>query len=387
MSGAAVGMWQRVLRGCRDARMPPRMSAARPRSSAADAPVLLLEGNGDGHRFYYVRLLAEAILAEGRRAVLVTTPDQRRSPQAEEFLSGLGSGFTVMDVPRADVRSATRLARSTGARRIVIPDGDLHLVHLLTRRGLRLPHVTALVMREPVVRRGQAPGALARQWLKLATMTLAGLRGSTRITVLKSSVWAGRSRFPVAQDPVTLAAGPQDVADVRARWDLEGDRRWFAVVGAISARKNLPLVAEAFARVAGEGTGLFVGGRIVDDQLAEAEPHLAEARRKGAHVVVVDRMLEDVELDAAIAAVDCVVLAHSNEGPSGILGKAVMSGTRLIVAGASSLRRDAQAIPTHAAWTPLEADAMARAMAHAVAADRPGPVPDMGTSRFTSALL
>ncbi|QIS39201.1 glycosyltransferase family 4 protein [Clavibacter capsici] len=349
--------------------------------------MVVLEGNGDGHRFYYVRLLAEAIVAEGRRAVLVTRAGERDSPQAAEFLDGLPSGFSVVEVPRADVASATRVARSTGAHRIVIPDGDLHLVHLLTRRGRRLPHVTALVMREPVVGRGQAPEALARQAMKLATMTLAALRPSTRITVLKSSVWAGRSRFPVAQDPVTLAAGPQDVADVRAGWDLEPDRRWFAVVGAISSRKNLPLVAEAFARVAGDGTGLLVGGRIVEDQLAEAEPHLAEARRRGAHVVVVDRMLEDVELDAAIAAVDCVVLAHSNEGPSGILGKAVVSGTRLIVSGASSLRRDAQAIPDHATWTPLEVDALADAMEHAVAAVGPAPVPDMGTARFTSALL
>jgi hypothetical protein len=104
-------------------------------------------------------------------------------------------------------------------------------------------------------------------------------------------------------------------------------------------------------------------------------------------VVVVDRMLEDVELDSAIAAVDCVVLAHSNEGPSGIFGKAVMSGTRLIASGASSLRQDAQAVATHATWTPLSADAIARAMGDAAAADRPAAVPDMGTARFTSALL
>jgi hypothetical protein len=351
------------------------------------APVLILEGNGDGHRFYYVRLLADAILAEGKRPVLVTRPGQMAGPQAAEFLGGLPSAFTVVEVARADVRSASRLAERTGARRIVIPDGDLHLVSLLTRRGRALPHATALVMREPDLRRGQALRPLARQWLKRATMTLAGMRRSTTVTVLKSSVWAGRSRFPVAQDPVTLAASAGDVEELRASWGLERDRRWFAVVGAITARKNLPMVAEAFARVADAGMGLVVGGTVLDGQLAEAEPHLAEARRRGAHVLVVDRMLEDVELDAAIGAVDCVVLAHSNEGPSGILGKAVMSGTRLILAGAASLRRDAEAIPTHATWTPLTVDAIAQAVADASRADRPAAVPDMGTSRFTSALL
>jgi len=356
-------------------------------TSGSAAPVLILEGNGDGHRFYYVRLLADAILAEGKRPVLVTRPGQMASPQAAEFLDGLPSAFTTIEVARADVRSASRLAERTGAERIVIPDGDLHLVSLLTRRGRALPHATALVMREPDLRRGQPLRPLARQWLKRITMTLAGMRRSTTVTVLKSSVWAGRSRFPVAQDPVTLAASPRDVEELRTRWGLDGGRRWFAVVGAITARKNLPMVAEAFARVADEGMGFVVGGAVLDGQLAEAEPHLAEARRRGARVLVVDRMLEDVELDAAIRAVDCVVLAHSNEGPSGILGKAVMSGTRLILAGAASLRRDAEAVPTHATWTPLGVEQIARAIEDASRAERPAAVPDMGTSRFTSALL
>ena len=363
------------------------MSATRPRSGADGAPVLILEGNGDGHRFYYVRLLAEAIIAEGRRPVLVTTPGQMDGPQAAEFLRDLPSSFTVAEVPRADVTAASRVAHETGARHVVIPDGDLHLVPLLVRHGRHLPHVTALVMREPDLRRGQAIRPLARQWTKRATMSLAALRASTTVTVLKSSVWAGRSAFPVAQDPVTSAATPDDVTAVRAQWGLDGDRRWFAVAGAITARKNLPMIAEAFARVADEGMGLLVAGAVLDGQLAEAEPHLAEAGRRGARVVVVDRMLEDVELDAAIAAVDCVVLAHSNEGPSGILGKAVMSGTRLILSGASSLRRDAEAVPSHATWTPLTVEELARAIEDAVDADRPPAVPDMGTSRFTSALL
>ncbi|MBT1635919.1 hypothetical protein [Clavibacter michiganensis] len=365
------------------------MSADRPSPPAAGdaAPVLVLEGNGDGHRFYYVRLLADAILAAGGRPVLVTRPGQMDSPQAAEFLAGLPTSFRSVEVAHADVASASVVARRLGARRIVVPDGDRHLVSLVTRRGRDLPHVTALVMREPVLRRDQPLRPLARQWLKRATMTLAGLRRSTTVTVLKSSVWAGRSRFPVAQDPVTLAATPADVAAFRERWDMGADRRWFGVVGAITARKNLPLVAEALARVADEGVGLFVGGAVFDGQLAAAEPHLAEARRRGARVVVVDRMLEDVELDAAIGAVDCVVLAHSNEGPSGILGKAVMSGTRLLLSGAASLRRDAEAVPAHASWTPLTVDAIATGMADARRADRPAAVTDMGTSRFTAALL
>jgi hypothetical protein len=366
------------------------MTAARLRVSspiADDRPVLILEGNASGHRFYYVRLLADAVLAGGGRPVLVTAPGQMESPQAVEFLRGLPSSFTVLEIPRADMGPASRLARDMGAGRIVIPDGDRHLIPLLTRRGRDLPHTTALIMREPDLRRGQGLRSLARQLMKLATMTITGLRCSTTVVVLKSSVWAGESRFPVAQDPVTLAATPDDVAAVREQWGLEAGRRWFAVVGAITARKNLPMVAEAFARIAGDGVGFLVGGAILDGQLDEAEPHLTEARRRGARVVVVDRMLEDVELDAAIAAADCVVLAHSNEGPSGIFGKAVVSGTRLLVAGASSLRDDARAVPTHARWTPLAVDAMAQAMADASTAEPPAAVSDMGTSRFTSALL
>jgi glycosyltransferase involved in cell wall biosynthesis len=354
---------------------------------AGEGAVFIFEPDSRGHRFYFVRVLADALLAKGRRPILITSRGAMESGQAKEFLAGLPASFEVQETSATALRAVSSRAQRDGVTQVVVPDGDRHLVSTLLRIGRRLPRVTVLVMREPKLSLSQPMPSAARQWLKLISMHALRARASAQVVVLKSSVWKGRSLFPVAQDPVTLAASLEDVRRIHDLWDLDPARRWFAVVGAITPRKNLPLIAEAFARTASEGSGLLIGGAVEEGEMVRALPHLTEAERRGGRVVVKDRMLTDVELDAAIAAVDCVILAHSNEGPSGIFGKAVMSGTRLVTAGAISLRQDAAAAPEHAAWCELTVDSLSLEMTRAAQRPRPPAVPDMGTARFTTALL
>jgi glycosyltransferase involved in cell wall biosynthesis len=358
-----------------------------PNRSPERGRTVIFEPDHRGHRFYYVRLLANALLEDGRRPILVTSPDAMKSPQAAEFLAGLPEQFEVQESRAHTTGQVSSWARGIGADQIIVPDGDRHLIRTLFRVGRRLPRVTLLVMREPVCGTRRLSSAAARQWGKLASMHALRLRSSARVAVLKSSVWRGRSPFAVAQDPVTLAASAEDVVRARSAFDLDPARRWFAVVGAITERKNLPLISEAFSHAADENVGLFIGGVVDPAEMRRAHSYLAEAERQGGRVTVIDRMLSDVELDAAIGAVDCVILAHSNEGPSGIFGKAVMTGTRLIASGAVSLREDSLVTPTHATWCPLTAAALSGAIAEAARAPRPEPMPDMGSMRFTRALL
>ena len=103
--------------------------------------------------------------------------------------------------------------------------------------------------------------------------------------------------------------------------------------------------------------------------------------------MVKDRLLSDLELDAAIRRVDCVVLAHSNEGPSGLFGKAAAAGTRIVAAGAASLRADAGAIPEVAAWSPLDVVGLGAELDLARRKPRPDPIQGLSATDFCTALL
>ena len=107
----------------------------------------------------------------------------------------------------------------------------------------------------------------------------------------------------------------------------------------------------------------------------------------GQPVIQVDRQLTATELDSLIAIADCMVLAHSNDSPSGILGKAVVRGGAILAAGSPTLRRDIARLGDGAYWCPLEATAIAEKMVLAVRSDRQPSSDLAGTEEFGSLLL
>jgi hypothetical protein len=92
----------------------------------------------------------------------------------------------------------------------------------------------------------------------------------------------------------------------------------------------------------------------------------------GQRVLIIDRVLSESELNSLTSQADCLVLAHSNEGPSGLLLRGVEAGSRIVCAGAESLRRDAQRMKG-ARWVPLEVENLTRALSEAVEEDPPTP--------------
>lgn len=321
---------------------------------------------------------------------MVVSPAVAASEQWQQNLASLAGDVEVRTVESITLASLSEIADELVATRTVVPDAD----RLALRIGLSglwtgCGTLTMLLMRDPADER---PTSLERRVVRLVKgMLLARTRRrrGVRVVGLRSGLVRPVPGELVALEPLERHATRDDVRTVRRTWQLDDDRCWFGVVGAVTARKNLPLVAEALdimTRAAAPAVGLVVAGPCQAGVLEAAEPALRTLRARGVPVVVDDRVLGPVEFDAAVQAVDCLVVAHSNEGPSAVIARAGMHGIRVVASGARSLARDAELLAA-AEWTELEPHAMAAAMRRACFA---GPVDvrlDLGTRAFCEALL
>ncbi|MEC5151157.1 hypothetical protein [Cryobacterium sp. GrIS_2_6] len=349
---------------------------------------MIVEKNPDGHRLYYVRILAEHCLLLGRRVCLVLGKATESGAETQIHLRDLLNRVTVLETTDFSQGEVERLSRVVGATLTVIPDGDRFAIEL-GRAGswAGSGEVSLLVMRERAQPQ-RLPGVqLAKTLLRSYFFARARRTSNVRLSLLKSATWAGTSKVRVALDPVTIHADEQDKMRVAKAWDMDSDLYWFGVLGVISVRKNLSFVADAVKRMGGTPVGLLVAGRVDEDARSALEYLIATLTTTGVQVRVVDGILEERDLDAAVGLLDCVVLAHSNEGPSGLLGKAAACGTRILAAGASSLRRDVAKYPESATWCELSIGPMSAAMRECRILPRPERVRDLGVTGFVESLL
>jgi glycosyltransferase involved in cell wall biosynthesis len=350
---------------------------------AAPRRVMIVEGNPDGHRLYYVSLLVRGAIASGCSVTLATT---ERALSSSEWSSHLGAGRHGAAIALLDGNSlaAVRgLADELKVDHVVIPDGDSFVYELAKgERWSGRSTVTALAMRE----KGQLsaiPGMSQLMTLaKQASFLLANLRPRVEVRILKSGPWRGFSMLPVVRDPVTLTNHGSE------RIQLPGiENFWFGIVGRVGHRKNLPLVAAAIASLNRPDVGLVVAGQIEAGVLDMAEPHLERIRDNGGRVEIIDRQLSESEMDQIVVDLDCVVLAHSNEGASGILGKAVASGTRIVAAGASTLRADCRRVGSGAEWVQMREHLLTNALGRAISAAPPQASHLASPAEFTAGML
>jgi glycosyltransferase involved in cell wall biosynthesis len=188
-----------------------------------------------------------------------------------------------------------------------------------------------------------------------------------------------------ARDPALCSAHSRNRAAIRAELGLPAARPLVGVFGALSARKNVPLIAAAIKR-SGTDAGLVLAGAVepaVHDWLAGLD---AVGR---ARVHVRDGFLPDDLLDRYVAAVDVVPLALTNNGPSGIMGKALAAGVPVVTAGSRVRAREVAATGGGCAAA-LTADGIGAAIRRLLAADAApsrGTVPPATVEEFTAALL
>ena len=345
--------------------------------------VMIVEGNPDGHRLYYVSLLIRGAEESGCRVTVATTELALSSPEWSAHVGAGGDGATVTILNDYRLEAVRRRADELQVDHVIVPDGDSFVYELSRwKRWTGSSTVTAIAMRE----KGQPSAVPGLRFLmtlaKHTTFLLANIRPRVEVRILKSGPWRGFSMVPVVRDPVVLTHQGSESIQLPG-----GDRFWFGIVGSVGHRKNLPLVAAALASLNRADIGLIVAGQIDAGVLDLAEPHLSRIRDNGGQVEIIDRLLSDSEMDQLIVDLDCVVLAHSNDGPSGILGKAAAAGTRIVAAGAPTLRSDCRNIGDGAEWAQLRQHELSKALERAAHKPRPRPTSLASPADFASDLL
>jgi glycosyltransferase involved in cell wall biosynthesis len=139
----------------------------------------------------------------------------------------------------------------------------------------------------------------------------------------------------------------------------------FAVLGSITARKNPILVAGAVAALPPEASAFLLVAGSIQPQLANDIASSEICAQLGHRLILQDSYLDDDTLDRYLAASDCLVLAYSNEGASGLLAKAVVAGVPVLTAGPRSLATDVAALGTGRSCS-LNVEDLTQAMALAL---------------------
>lgn len=347
--------------------------------------ILIVAPDTGGHRLYYVRLLAEAALGKGYEVLLAATLDDKFQEFATVHLDHIAARLTLIDHSTFSVATISQLAAAQDADLVVHPDGDKLLMELLRAWTIEPAVRWNLLVMRPQGQPSRFPGLVRLKSLLKSMIRLAANRHpNVEIYTLGSAGQHSRTRRAVP-DPVTLFSSDSSVDSLRGDLESSGRRYWFAVVGALDERKNIPLIAHALAPL-GASVGLVLAGRISPLILPEVDRAIVNATAAGVAVRRMDRLLSDEELDTTVAAADCVVLAHSNEGPSGIFGKALAAGTRVVAAGARTLRADCREAGGSATWTPLRVESLTAACFEASGLPRPSPN-HPSHSEFTEILL
>lgn len=343
--------------------------------------MLIAEEGYAGHRLTYVRYIAQYALGCGYDVFYLFGSDVKTSLEAREF--DFGSQARYLSGPSLSMAHIWDESDRLGVSRVIIPHADHYLTDrriYIRRRGMRL---NLLVMRTRGIFR---PGTTLRDVGKRLLISFANIRPDNHVFRLASSSGSLPWRSPIVTDPVVLE--PSRSRDsVRAELDIADDTFVFLIIGAISQRKNVDLVFRALSSLNQSKCALVVAGL----QDADARSTIAQIRDlplTSNLLRVVDRRLDDGELDAFIESADCVVLAHSNEGPSGIFGKALAAGVRILAAGANSLKEDVEKSRSGGiVWSHLDLDAIRRAMAVIVQTPSPTRRSVLGPSDFAARLL
>ncbi|WP_139318559.1 glycosyltransferase family 4 protein [Kocuria sp. CNJ-770] len=317
--------------------------------------------NAQGHRFKYVQYLISHIPAEGNEVILLTTSKALQSPNYTVHLTPLAHRFREYILDPSAAEDLAHHARALETDLMVDPDGDASVWNQLWRRGWSGPGALSVLVMRPTGQSRRPAFRFLGTLIKRALIIIANARHNVNVFELKSSLWDSSADYGGVPDPISFAP---DQPSLRSILPLEVDSspiRWVGVVGSLTPRKNIELVLESAGRIQNPRLGIILAGKVDSSIKAAVDAKVVQLRQKGTPVLVLDRLLTDGQLDAVLDLLHCVVLAHSNEGPSGILGKAVEAGTYVVAAGAHSLRLDCQKLEA-ARWSPLEAEALTRSI-------------------------
>lgn len=350
---------------------------------------LIVAQDYEGHRLIYVRLLVMALLERGETPVIALTDHGRKSDEFKLNCADLQDHCEVAELPRLPVSpsSVYGIAREHYCTRVILPDGDRFAMRQALappRRGL---HTVLLVMQDPSWCISSSPTHRIKMRAKAFLLQRAEQKPGTTILYLSDHFETPvRPTQLLAPDPVLFDAADLDPATLRRDFGLAQEKFWFLIAGKISPRKNLSMVALGMLALDSREIGLFVCGSIDPEVKAAIAPLMKRLNERGISVVMDDRIQTDPELNQAIQAADCVVVAYSSDQPTSMMAKSVRAGRRIVVAGSPSLRHWAGNLGIQLVGR-LEQEEINNLMASAVRLPPPAPRTDLGHSRFIEALL
>lgn len=341
-----------------------------------DGPVRLLTSSGATSSSAYEVYLAGAT-AEGAVSAL--------EPFAEKF----PPTTTMIDVA---VEQARALEHSVEAVRIVVMDGDQSLKRwwYLAPRRLRTlrrrPQVIFMLTRYPARLRPTDWVGWRLRGPKAALTVLARLTGSLH----RAAGFAGREEtsrgwiVKRARDPHYATAHADERDRWRAELDLPPDRPLVGVFGEVSERKNVPLILAAID-AAGLDADLVVAGNLTQEVRTWLESLTGDERGR---LHVLDGFLPNEQLDRFVAAVDVVPLALTNNGPSGIMGKAAAAGVPVVTCGSTVRAREVTTLGTGRACD-FTAESIGAAIREVVSGDfrMPAPPDPVTPQEFAAVIL
>lgn len=360
---------------------------------------LLVEPDLSGHRFQAVSFVASRALADGDQVVLLTSAGSVTSDAFKVYLSDVPleavEVFDEVYPPTATIleQIVARCADDDVAT-VVVMDADQSLKRWwllaprMFRRLAKRPQViffyTRYPARMPLTDPVQVKLRVTKAVLTLITM-------ATR-TLHRAAGFAGRDDMHQgwlvkrARDPEICGSHSRDRAALRAELELPQDRRLVGIFGLISERKNAALVFDAM-RTGDIDADLLLAGSIEPEVRAwiDALPPAEQAR-----VLTFDGFLDNTLLDKLIAAVDVAPIALTNNGPSGIMGKALAAGVPVISAGSRVRARELVATDGGelAELEPASlAAAIRRVFARPADAPRRNSVPPATAEQFATVVL
>jgi glycosyltransferase involved in cell wall biosynthesis len=308
---------------------------------------ILVEPDPGGHRFQAVANVA-SVAARTDEIVLLTSRGAEADPAFGVYLGDVElrvvEAFDVIHPPTAEMAAAVaELCRTTEVSTVVVMDADQSLkrwwyVAPRAFRGLRRPRVVFMLTRYPA--KLQLTDRVGWQ-LRVSKATLTGIAMATG-SLHRVAGFAGRDDMTTGwivkrtRDPDICTAHSRDRQALRAELGLAADRRIAGIFGVISERKNAPMIWAALQGAGLDADLLLAGGLApeVAAWVASLPPEQSE------RILVRDGFLSNELLDKLVAAVDVVPIALTNNGPSGIMGKALAAEVPVVSAGSEVRARE-----------------------------------------------
>jgi len=314
---------------------------------------IIVEPNPGGHRFQAVANVAQ-IVSRTDDVLLLTS---RGAAATDEFNVYLGEFAMRIDDRLPNINPAARtqaaaisaLSQELNVSTAVVMDADQVLkrwfaVAWQELRGLsdRKPRIVFMLTRYPArLRITDLVGWRLRFPKGLLAVAAIGTG-----TVHHVAGFAGRDDMARgwivrrARDPEICTASAADRVKLRSELDLPQDRRLVGIFGVVEERKNAPMIMDALDAAGLDDVDLVLAGSVqpaVQSWINTLPP------QRRARVIVRNGFLSNEILDKHVAAVDAVPIALTNNGPSGIMGKALAAGVPVVTAGSRVRARECRA--------------------------------------------